>query len=61
MTEKKVGKIKNIKYDQETQDLEFTVLVTDPKFKKKLLRDLALSGNLKVKEDELFFVSSEGS
>lgn len=59
--EKTVGRIKNIRYNEDTQDLEFTVFVTDPKFKKKLLRDLALSGNLKVDGDELIFIPKESS
>lgn len=56
----KVGKIKNIKIDGETQELEFTVLVTDAKFRKKLLRDLALAGNLYVEGDEVFFLEEGG-
>ena len=47
MLEKSVGKIKNIKYDPETNDMEIVVFVTDNKFKKKLLIDLSLSGQIK--------------
>jgi hypothetical protein len=55
MKENKVGKIKSIKYNEDTDELEFTIAVTDPIFKKKLLRDLALSGKLKIVEDKIFF------
>jgi hypothetical protein len=55
MKESKVGKIKSIKYNEETGELEFTIAVTDPSFKKKLLRDFALSGKLKVVDDKIFF------
>jgi len=55
MKEKKVGKIKNIKYDTKTNDLEISVVITDEKFKKKLLRDLSLSGNIEFKNDLLFY------
>jgi len=37
MKEEKVGTIKNIKYNNETNDMEITVIITDNKFKKKIL------------------------
>ena len=50
-----VGKIKNIKYDTKTNDLEINVVITDAKFKKKLLRDLSLAGSIEFKNDLLFY------
>lgn len=59
MKQTKVGKIKSIKLNEETQELEFTISVTNQKFKKKLLRDLSLSGNLAVENGELIFIPPE--
>jgi len=53
--EKNVGKIKNIKYDSKTNDMEVTIFITDNKFKKKLLRDLALLGKLVFDGDEILY------
>ena len=58
MLEKSVGKIKNIKYDSETNDMEIVIFITDNKFKKKILRDLSLSGQIKFDGDEIFFTSN---
>ncbi|MAG28029.1 hypothetical protein CMI47_21085 [Candidatus Pacearchaeota archaeon] len=58
MLDKSVGKIKNIKYDSETNDMEIVIFITDNKFKKKLLRDLSLSGKIKFKGDEILFTSN---
>ncbi len=46
MKSKIIGKIKNIKYDPESRELEAVIIFLDEKFKKKLLRDLALSGDI---------------
>ena len=56
MKKQEVGRIKNIKFNEETQDLELTVIISDPKFKKKILRDLSLSGNLVIEADKLIFL-----
>tara|TARA_R100000152_G_C6742775_1_gene166520 strand:- start:716 stop:907 length:192 start_codon:yes stop_codon:yes gene_type:complete len=56
MKTRDVGKIKNIAYNQETSDLEITVVVTDSKFKKKILRDLALAGNIKFSNNKLIYI-----
>lgn len=56
MKSKEIGKIKNIKLDEETQELELTIRISDPKFKKKILRDLSLSGNLIIENDNLIFI-----
>jgi hypothetical protein len=55
MKESKVGRIKNITYDGDSDELELTIVVTDPSFKKKLLRDFSLSGKLKVKGNKIIF------
>jgi hypothetical protein len=57
--EKNVGKIKNIKYDPETDSLEVLVSITDDKFKKKLLRDLSLSGKIKFKGDQIVYTGNK--
>lgn len=57
--ERKVGKIKNLKINQEDDSLEVTIKIEDPKFKKELLRNLDLSGKLKFEEDTLIFVQEE--
>lgn len=59
MNNKVIGRIKNLVISPESDSLEVTILVTDPKFKKKLLRDLSLSGNLKVEGTDLIFVSGD--
>lgn len=51
MKEIGIGKIKNLKYCLETNEMEITVFITDNKFKKKLLRDLDLSGSLNISKD----------
>ena len=56
---KVIGKIKNLSFYTDTGDLEVTILVTDAKFRKKLLRDLSLSGNLKINGTDLVFVDKE--
>jgi len=55
MIEKSVGKIKNVKYDSETNDMEITIFIIDNKFKKKLLRDLSLMGKLSFDGDSVFY------
>ncbi len=60
MKEKVVGKFKRITYDEETGEMDFTISVVDSKFKKKLLRELHLSGNLKVVGDTLVYVPQIG-
>jgi predicted nicotinamide N-methyase len=50
-----VGKIKNIKYNSETNDLEILIKVLDSKFKKKILRDLDLAGYIYFEGNELVY------
>lgn len=59
MKEKEVGKIKSFSYDTNTDDLEITIRITDPKFKKKILRDFSLAGKLKVEKDIVLYNSEE--
>ena len=59
MKEKEVGKIKSFRYDTNTDDLEITIRITDPKFRKKIMRDFSLAGKLKVKEDIVLYNSEE--
>lgn len=54
-----VGKIKNIKINCETDELEFTVVVQNNKFKKQLLRDLNLAGQLLVEDGKIIFISKD--
>lgn len=55
MKDEVVGKIKNIMYNPETNNLEVSIIIIDNKFKKKLLRDLSLSGNIEFKEDKIYY------
>lgn len=55
MVEKSVGKIKNIKYDPKTYDMEITLFITDNKFKKKLIRDLSLMGKISFDGDRVVY------
>ena len=61
MLSEKVGKIKNIKYNSDSKDLERVIVITDSKFKKKLLRDLSLMGKIHFDgEDIVFNANKEG-
>tara|TARA_B100000700_G_scaffold328803_1_gene447888 strand:- start:544 stop:735 length:192 start_codon:yes stop_codon:yes gene_type:complete len=59
MLDKNIGQIKNISYNPETKDMEVTFVVSDSKFKKKLLRDMSLSGIIEIKEDKIFFTGNK--
>jgi hypothetical protein len=59
MNNREVGRIKNIKLNDLTQQLEVTITVTDVKFKKQLLRNFLLSGNLSIEDDKLIFTAKE--
>jgi hypothetical protein len=54
-----IGRIKNLTIIPEDDSMEITVLIVDPKFKKKLLRDLSLSGNLRIEGTQVIFVDKE--
>ena len=58
MIDEKVGRIKNVKYNSDTKEMEVTFVVTDSKFKKKLLRDLSLSGSLKVNGEHISYTGN---
>jgi len=53
-----VGKIKNINYDSETDELEILIRISDNKFKKKILRDLSLSGHIYFDKNQLIYVDN---
>ena len=55
MTGKKVGRIKNIKYSTDGDDLEVTIVITDSKFKKKLIRNLSLMGKLEFEGENIIY------
>lgn len=59
MNEKQVGSIKSFIYNAEDDNLEITIKITDPKFKKKILRDFSLAGKLKFEEDIVLYKSEE--
>ncbi len=61
MKKNEVGQIKNIKLDEESQKLELTIVITDSKFQRRILRDLSLSGDLTFEKDKLIFLPKEGS
>jgi sporulation protein YlmC with PRC-barrel domain len=59
MLDKNIGHVKNVKFDPETKNMEVTFVVTDNKFKKKLLRDLSLSGFIELKGDKILFTGNK--
>ena len=59
MLDKNIGHIKNIKYNSDTKDMEITLVVTDSKFKKKLLRDMSLSGMIEVKGEQISYTGNK--
>ena len=58
MTPESVGRIKNIQFNPETKQMEVTFVVTDNKFKKKILRDMSLSGSIEVKGEQIYFTGN---
>tara|TARA_R110000772_G_scaffold265286_1_gene386619 strand:+ start:151 stop:348 length:198 start_codon:yes stop_codon:yes gene_type:complete len=48
MNELEVGRIKNFCFNTDTNDLEITLIITDNKFKKKIIRDFSMIGKLKI-------------
>ena len=62
MNNKIIGRIKNIRYDPDSKELEAVVVFLDEKFKKKLLRDLSLSGDITFEgKDVIFNQGDEGA
>jgi hypothetical protein len=59
MLDKNIGYIKNIKYNSDTKDMEVTFVVIDNKFKKKLLRDMSLSGMIEVKGEQISYTGNK--
>tara|TARA_B100001029_G_C14877403_1_gene348022 strand:- start:468 stop:659 length:192 start_codon:yes stop_codon:yes gene_type:complete len=59
MNSENVGYIKNIQYNPDSKNMEVTFVVTDNKFKKKLLRDLSLSGIIEVSGDKISFTGNK--
>lgn len=58
MKEHNVGRIKNISFNDDTNDMEITLIITDNKFKKKILRDFSLMGKLKFEEDQVIYITN---
>ena len=56
---KEVGKIKNLSVNEASNDLEMTVKITDPKFKKKILRDLSLLGYITFEVNKMIYVNKQ--
>jgi hypothetical protein len=55
MNERFVGRVKNLKVNIENDSLEITVEITDPKFKKKIIRDLSLGGKIEFLGDKIIY------
>ena len=53
--ERIVGKIKSFLYCTDDDSLAFTIKLIDPKFKKKMLRDLSLAGKIKLSGDKIMY------
>ena len=58
MKKKNIGRIKNVKYNSDTKDMEITLVINDNKFKKRLLRDLSLSGELEIEGENVFYTGN---
>ncbi len=58
MNETTVGKIKNISFNSEDETLEVTVVISNKKFQKKLLRDLSLHGKIKFESNKLIYLDN---
>jgi hypothetical protein len=54
MNKKEVGTIVRFSVDEQTEDLFITIKVTDPKFKKKFLRDLYIEKDIVLKNKKLY-------
>jgi len=59
MLNKNIGHIKNIKYNPDTKDMEVIFVVTDNKFKKKLIRDMSLSGSIEIKGEQISYTGNK--
>jgi hypothetical protein len=59
MLNKNIGHIKNIKYNSDTRDMEVTFVVTDSKFKKKLIRDMSLSGMIEINGEQISYTGNK--
>jgi predicted nicotinamide N-methyase len=55
-----IGRIKNIRYDAITNDMEIVIVITDNKFKKKIIRDMSLAGKIEFDGDTVLFTSNIG-
>ena len=58
MIKETVGRIKNLSINEDSGELEVVVVITNNKFKKKLIRDLSLSGNIAFEDDRLVFTGN---
>ena len=58
MKKETVGRIKNVSIDDDTGQLEVVIVITNSKFRKKLLRDLSLSGNITFDKDKVIFTGN---
>lgn len=59
MLSRDVGRIKNLRYNTDSGNLEITIEITDNKFKKKLIRDLDLSGKIKFEKDKIILIEDD--
>lgn len=59
MLDKNIGHIKSIKYNPDTKDMEVTFVVVDNKFKKKLLRDMSLTGSIEIKGEQIHYTGNK--
>ncbi len=59
--EQEVGKIKNIKINLETEELEVTISIFDKKFQKKIIRDLSAAGKIRFEEDKIIYIGDNNA
>jgi hypothetical protein len=59
--EREVGRIKNINFNLETEELDVTISISDKKFQKQIIRDLTVAGKIKFEEDKIIFIGEENA
>lgn len=59
--EREVGRVKNINFNIDTEELDVTISISDKKFQKQIIRDLAIAGKIKFEKDVIIFVGEENA
>ena len=57
--EKEVGRIKNIKINPDSEELEVVISISDKKFQKTIIRDLSAAGKIRFDGDKIIFIGED--